>query len=74
MFSFVDYITVVMDRFGRSLRFAIYNLTRKPFLMVAGVNIRSDFRELGYCGPCGPCETFIFAKNIYNGFLGSFLC
>ena len=34
-FSFFVHVSVVVDRFGRSLRFATYNLTKKTFLIVS---------------------------------------
>ena len=56
-FSCVDQISVIVDRFGRSLRFCHLEFDKEVILMVTGLKIPgidvklSDFRKLSFCGP-----------------------
>ncbi len=61
--SFSTLSPLVADRFGCFYGIDTIYLIRKPFLMVTGVKmtqfgggeILNDFRELSFCGSCGPC-------------------
>ncbi len=70
-FSFFGQISVVMDRFGHSLRFSHLELDKEAILMVAGVNITGiggcflNLRELSFCSPCGPCFNIFFSHFTY---------
>ena len=45
--------------------FVTYILIRKLFPMVVGgkmpgIGVGFEFRDLSFCGPCGPCYNYIF--------------
>ncbi len=64
---FRQYLRFFVDWFGRFLRVCNLEFDREAILMVVGVKmagigegfgILSNFRELRFCGPCGPCFNY----------------